>query len=47
MASKRRSVGKTDMVARGMSDLERFVPDLQNWAACWSVEDQDVPYRWR
>jgi hypothetical protein len=44
MASKRRSVGNDNIVASGISDLERFVPDLQNWPASWRFEDQDVPF---
>ena len=44
MASKRKIVGNTAIVTPESSDLERLVPDLQNWPKSWSFEQQDIPF---
>jgi len=44
MDSKRKDVDNAAIVAPGLSDLERLVPDLQYWPRSWSFEEQDIPF---
>jgi len=44
MASKQKIVGNAAIVTPGLRDLERLIPDLQNWPRSWSFEEQDIAF---